>query len=370
MCLICVQLEENKLTSIEARRNLGEMNETEQIQWLDKTLVSVADIIKLNSITAAQKRYILEATRAYGDPSIRLDDSAESKDLVAGILNSQGFDINDNVALVEQLKDPEQLKTFVNTITSMGAVPEFVHNGFLQIFSQGGVSIKYGDFEVVANTLARILHSDPSLIFKAVNSEWKGDPILLQSLNMIEKAIQDNGTIDKDALKIIYDGLEAQRKIKLSPASQDNMEGFTKTMARQANIDLFVKAAEETLYGTNDPTKFSKWNFWKAPKIFYNKWNHRDRTPLPGAGFQYDETGYLKSYMDERGLFNKKSYPKLSDEVRGLLNSKNRRDTTDIIMSLTPWLIKHGAKGGTVQDFINDTTAHRAFFQLLDAADL
>jgi hypothetical protein len=350
--------------------NLGEMNETEQIQWLDKTLVSVADIIKLNAITAAQKRYILEATRAYGDPSIRLDDSAESKDLVAGILNSQGFDINDNVALVEQLKDPERLKTFVNTITSMGAVPEFVHNGFLQIFSQSGVSIKYGDFEVVANTLARILHSDPSLIFKAVDSEWRGDPILLQSLNMIEKAIQDNGTIDKDALKIIYDGLEAQRKIKLSPASQDNMEGFTKTMARQENIDLFVKAAEETLYGTNDPTKFSKWNFWKAPKIFYNKWNHRDRTPLPGAGFQYDETGYLKSYMDERGLFNKKSYPKLSDEARGLLNSKNRRDTTDIIMSLTPWLIKHGAKGGTVKDFINDTTAHRAFFQLLDAADL
>ena len=61
---------------------MGEMNETEQIQWLDKTLVSVADIIKLNAITAAQKRYILEATRAYSDPSIRLDDSAESKDLV------------------------------------------------------------------------------------------------------------------------------------------------------------------------------------------------------------------------------------------------------------------------------------------------
>ena len=65
--------------------------------------------------------------------------------------------------------------------------------------------------------------------------------------------------------------------------------------------------------------------------------------------------------------FNIKGYPKLNDKARGLLNSKNRRETTDIIMSLTPWLIKHGAKGGTVQGFINDVEAHHAFFQLLEA---
>ena len=41
MCLICVQLEENKLTSVEARRNLGELIETLEKEHIHEVLQNI-----------------------------------------------------------------------------------------------------------------------------------------------------------------------------------------------------------------------------------------------------------------------------------------------------------------------------------------